>query len=546
MRASVGVLTFEAKRQLYLKAFQRAHYGRRRLWIVCQQLRPKIAFVPFVLPLLVAAVGGDGRPQLHQKGHRLAYLQKRCPMSSMKFLEIFKPTFEETQQLRSLDSPSHSPWQDFESLPSTKISLINELLPDEILHEIFLEALPYPSPFEYSLIFGRRSYFFGHSLNTERAPWTFTHVCRRWRAAATNFPPLWMDVGVVLPFLHSGETATFWFQMKYLLGLQLQYSGNRPLWVSLTVPQALRDTSLDHRRTRRLMKLLFSSSPRWQAFSYPMNYETWRIIMSTYGPFVTLPTPLLHTLSFGNMGDRCGSSKLFFPPFQPMSSLKSIIGCYHILQRDSGDWDMILPQITKFRTVNYPRHSGDVDPLITLKKLPNLEDCRLHCPTVARPTKINHLVFLRLHTLSLRPIPSTNVNGRIVPCSLLKYLVLPSLRSLTIGGKVSSRIVVDLRDRSGSQFNLTSITVDGDSNRNLESCIELFKHFPSITLVKFTLSRTPVILWFFEKLAASRMLPSLALVQLDCLPYESFRCEPGVGYTPRRFRIEYIPRYREV
>ncbi|KAJ7438550.1 hypothetical protein B0H11DRAFT_588700 [Mycena galericulata] len=116
-------------------------------------------------------------------------------------------------------------------------------VPAEILCEIFWWTLPYT----------RRAG--AHTI--QQAPWRLGHICKRWRATALQYSPLWSTIT-----LYAARNG--WMSQASLLTMvetQLDRSANAPLHITFDC----RDGEFVAAYSPRIIGLIMSFSPRWES-----------------------------------------------------------------------------------------------------------------------------------------------------------------------------------------------------------------------------------------------------------------------------------------
>lgn len=427
------------------------------------------------------------------------------------------------------------------------LAYINNILPDDILEEIFLYVLP--SPFGSHAVshivgdHGEMAKYKASSLDTKKVPWTLTRVCSRWRSVAVSLAILWREVGVVVTKPSRGgpkgqSRASKLNRARYLLQLQLQRSAETPLRISfyMNIPTSVSKTALPSYLS--VPELLFTSAHRWDSLHVDVSAHNMSCLKG-------IEFPALRTLSVGH-GNEVFATDAPYPwsYFSNAPLLTKLLGSSLALKSAVRKDTLPLAQITSISEINAHHHMWlpEVNHPVSL---PNLRVC------VMRPgvffaedivssnlqrssARLEHLESMNIQSLFQSP------SSRLVACTILASLTLPRLRSLTISGRVSSRRLLALQERSN--FALTYMCIDANGTKSMKSAIHAFRHFPSLKHIRFTVCKSKVVEQFFAamKKPGSQMLPNLELLELDCVELKKSGDDASSDVLQRRFRVERV------
>ncbi|KIM41494.1 hypothetical protein M413DRAFT_149619, partial [Hebeloma cylindrosporum] len=165
-------------------------------------------------------------------------------------------------------------------------------LPQDVLHEIFLNCLPtHRNP----------------NVEFSESPLLLTRICSSWRAIALSSPRMWSKVHIVLPRFSSGDTAR---RQRFadavllkcnILRKWLGQSGTFPLSLSITHPGAC---AMEYEPARAMFNLLLSFADRWSDVQLSMSEDVYHKLQGKMDPtkFSSLKSLdiTLHTKYYGN------------------------------------------------------------------------------------------------------------------------------------------------------------------------------------------------------------------------------------------------------
>ncbi|KAJ7590692.1 hypothetical protein C8J56DRAFT_539752 [Mycena floridula] len=306
------------------------------------------------------------------------------------------------------------------------ITQIIRRIPSEVLAEIFfLAQAPVPNSSKTNRLATISS------LDTRKAPWTISQVCRRWRSIALNFPSIWNRIVLVQ---RSKEKPL----SSMLLGLQLHRCGTHPLSVVLATQ------CTEKRETfNSLIQFLLSSSSRWQSLRIhmPLSIIDWAL--------GDLCLPSLSTLCITTDIQHPSASP--FTNFLHAPNLRSVISFPSIISQFQLPWSQITHfAFPRFATNDLRFAPGDTNAVhvALLHRLTGLQHCELQCRSQAdvtlrsSPARLPNLKALYLE----RHIESGGAG------EILSNLTLPALETLKIVGKIKAEPLSLLLERSGASL----------------------------------------------------------------------------------------------
>jgi F-box-like len=361
--------------------------------------------------------------------------------------------FEELARRVNQLANTTPPQQHASSLKSSPISL----LPNELLAEIFLLALPgerFPSP------------------STTSAPLSLTHVCRDWRRLAEALPELWTCLHLHSQLGDDVLPAQQW----------LTRSANRPLSLSLSI-------DFDEKPHQDIIDTFSQHSSRWER----VRFE-----------FRSLQCPLMYNLDMASGNIPLLSSFEFHARdvssdnITPITSLLSTAPSLRDVTwvDDLADAPALLGlPLPRLSRLSLSMHNGSLDYLQLLNLCTNLEHIRIRRPLPEiRPPQL---------PLTLSKLTSLNI-AHDLTAGLLDHLVLPALKHVRVhkdsgpprrfsrtlanmpgsppddtAGCWDPTPFLNLVERSGCAIESLGINAamkEGDLSRCLQACSSSLKH----------------------------------------------------------------------
>ncbi|KAJ8089094.1 hypothetical protein PM082_014342 [Marasmius tenuissimus] len=308
-------------------------------------------------------------------------------------------------------------------------------LPPEILSEIFrIRAFN-----EMDL---ERNDFPG-SLDTRKAPWTLSQVCRTWRLVAVSMPDLWTQVNVSwAEAVISPQRAA---SLESMLSIQLKRSQDQPLSISFYSGET--SEAPYGRLQGRLLSLLCLRASQWRSACLEIDAKGLGPLCRFQGPFCSLR-----------------SLKIYFLPTDDW------------LYKPFGDSFCVFENTLPHTITHYERHQTETwtpdldDYFHVLSKLHKIEVCILG--TYYPEFDIEFLLetygpsyeFRFLHTLILGDtVGEVDIASAAGLNVLFDWLVLPALRVLrTPYAPNCSTQLVNCLKRSQCSLEELAITVDKD------------------------------------------------------------------------------------
>jgi hypothetical protein len=277
-------------------------------------------------------------------------------------------------------------------------------LPNETLGVIFLICMECSARLSCD---GR----FIDSFDITSPPWTFTYVCRRWRAASTSYPKLWS-------FLALGPNPLRRKGITNLLDLLLSRSSRHLLHVRLNTAQTCKGIDL---KSHTLFNSLCQSSARWSFLQISMLPSAICVLApppkGRLQNLNSLRTLIIDSFSHSGLIDvHIEMMIALFTFAQKSSSLRTVE-----LGRNIQARTMPLPwsQLTEY--IDIASANSLEDQLDNLARMPFLERAQISAPpgTIKRrsnPLRLEHLRSLAIHGQN----------------EFLPNLVLPSLENLQL------------------------------------------------------------------------------------------------------------------
>ncbi|PBK78493.1 hypothetical protein ARMSODRAFT_947421 [Armillaria solidipes] len=292
-------------------------------------------------------------------------------------------------------------------------------LPPEILYNIFLNAIVFPTPRSQS----QRYKYWWDFFPSESPLWTIELVCKIWHRAALGFPELWSSINVSLS---DGNFSSSNLRHFRQLARQVTRARCRPL--SIRICAGSGQTS-SRSLPPQLCVFLFSIQDRIQSL----------YLYLPAAMFISVATLQLHLPILRNLTLLCTNGE----EFQKLFRMK-LFGDTPLLNAlDSVDirnvvstLDLPYHQITHYSTYHvFHRHCnpgpGTSDILGVLAKVKNLEECDLRCELLS--TRLEEVIpqsCPKLRTLTLSSW--AYAYPRSVLAQLLGALVIPHVSTLKV------------------------------------------------------------------------------------------------------------------
>lgn len=373
------------------------------------------------------------------------------------------------QEKMELFNEREEAWQDVRDIET----IINPLrrMPEEVLEDIFLYSMD---------LLNMRWGMISNSLDTSKAPWTLTQVCRRWRQVAIDCPLLWAHVGLSLTdrLLKSPARTS---QAAFLLGTQLSRSSQNTLAVTIEVASSVSEDNT-------ILHVLRPSSVRWETLSMSVPVHAVAALSSMRGFF-----PFLRRLYLSAYGQPSPSQPVN-DVFEFAPNLKTFYSSSPSTRNFVLPWHQLEDFSAMFFGIDERWTNGQI--LQVLAKTRGLTECELVCLSDPRlrlgsPVTLDHLQSLRI----------TNSDSDALK-QLFDHLVLPSLRSLHIkGASPDAESLSELIHRSGC--NLEVLYIHDERMSEIE-CIQLLEACPS--LLHLILGSAPMSGRLMDKLCESEAI----------------------------------------
>lgn len=360
-------------------------------------------------------------------------------------------------------------------------------VPAEVLSQIFLNFVPDDGDESLSRDVEKSS------IDQSETSWILSHVSSRWRAVALSSPQLWSAV-------HLGSSDFFAGKAPFILGTQLQRSGNRPLSVSIC-------SSYEILPGHPLFQVLIPTSYRWATLRLRITIESYKALSPWLSSFPLLTTLSLYpTLSDNiNVGtiSHSGLTKMFqfCPILLDLTMDPMFIPLMH------------LPflQIRQFDASGVLSTSSQC--LVALKMLPNLQVFHMLCDDDSEGYLNNSESSLPIVSLFHLEQLSVHTKGS-GPVHLLDFIKAPALKILAIANLQMINHLLPFIQKS--EFSLTFLKIQS----------EVLIDFDFIPLLEWTDSLKSLSLHcplvytttFIERLAGtdkSMLVPCLESLELE-------------------------------
>ncbi|KAK1225797.1 hypothetical protein PQX77_011246 [Marasmius sp. AFHP31] len=291
-------------------------------------------------------------------------------------------------------------------------------LPPEILAEIFRICTFGDTDLVYA--------DFPGSLDTRKAPWTLSQVCRAWRSVAAFTPSLWTQVNIPRVAKISPNRATL---LEALLSLQLERSGGQNL--SLFYCSGSAPATSNERPQEVFLSMLCSRASQWRTTRLEIDVDSLYSLGGFHGAFCSLKR-----LEIGFVPDSWTSDAISACcAFEDCPSLTEL-GLHGKAQALQKGVRIPWKQITRYESREDNGWIPDLDAHIqTLSKLERVEVCILDSawddlsvpqPPLNLPLKLSFLHTLVVYDNAFCPGSAS---------TLMKRLVLPALRVLRVSAE---------------------------------------------------------------------------------------------------------------
>ncbi|KAJ7845575.1 hypothetical protein B0H13DRAFT_2095143, partial [Mycena leptocephala] len=321
-------------------------------------------------------------------------------------------------------------------------------LPPEILAEIFIHCLPTVQEFV--------------TPDLTTTPLILCGICRRWRDVALSTPKLWTSLHVQFSAYETVDFCQMW--LSRARGAPLALSLEDDYWYT-SAPAAFTDP---------LLTSIVGLSQQWQKLALGIGGDLVNSILPLQGTF-----PLLEKFSISVLPD--SDPQIYFRDAPKLRNV-SVPKYYPQIQ---------LPwhQLTTF-CVNDIEISCCLE---ILRNSPNLLNGTFHIwgDSLALPIFILHHTHLECLTLG-----TADEGEPLIPISLLNFLQIPTLTSLTLDFRNYASNVVDispiLRFLSRSIAQLQTLVISC-MRTTMENLIECLKATPSLVHLELEyLRRRPI------------------------------------------------------
>ena len=326
---------------------------------------------------------------------------------------------------------------------SLRMPMSADLLPEDVLREIFTYSLPLPVPDE--------SHF------GPRAILNLTHVCSRWRQIVLSMPHLWSTIRVSEP--HSPDEVQFIHEW-------LSRAAGVPKTLFLGLQQGSSGDGLDSFRTIFVLYPFQKLSVFIDCYDFESEDET----------LIVLPNQLLEHLEELNI-DQCGVT---FPDDAKLPNLQSLT-----LSRWSlGNFQHYSTAIpwSQIRRLTLSRASAPTHLLFSiLKQCLRLEYCKIERPNPRHftPAPFGYITLpnLQLFELSIYNHPVLHAFG----AGCMQRLIIPSVNILKVSScNVDTSVYSQLIERSGGMPRLHTLTLCEPADVGI--LLKLLPHLESITV----------------------------------------------------------------
>ncbi|KAK0197985.1 hypothetical protein F5146DRAFT_66584 [Armillaria mellea] len=162
-----------------------------------------------------------------------------------------------------------------------------------------------------------------NSLDSRKAPWTLSQVCRSWRRVASSVAPLWKCLSLDFERYEVPEKLPVY---SFMLGLHLQRAHRDQMTITLS--------STKNIHSYVLLPILLTSMPYWKRLRVHIPSKT-LIALSTYGGYLES----LHYLHVKIVGqDKVKSPIHIFQKTRSLRTLKMNSAlCHYICLPDGGN-----------------------------------------------------------------------------------------------------------------------------------------------------------------------------------------------------------------
>ncbi|KAJ7591999.1 hypothetical protein C8J56DRAFT_1162513 [Mycena floridula] len=305
-------------------------------------------------------------------------------------------------------------------------------LPQEVLSEIFLEAsIIQRDVWQAAACIDPKTRLPPlSSLDRRAAPWTLTHVARRWRITALTDPKIWSSIAVSVHYKSGLKDQQY---NLTTLALQLQRSANHKLDIYFDTDLGYKDFLI---HGTHVLSLLLSSSTRWERLFYWANFTNVLVSLEGFLPALRV----LYLRTNWTSSSTVAQSSIHLPVFRDCPKLHAVVcGPNTILH-----FQMPLNQIEEWDAVGRYDNRASNRPgttLVALKRLTGLRICRLDVLERSDdpiPQGLVHLPELRHFDLK----------GSAAVDIVIAHITVPKLKDLRILGEIDVKGVVSFIQRS--------------------------------------------------------------------------------------------------
>ncbi|KAJ7591996.1 hypothetical protein C8J56DRAFT_520092 [Mycena floridula] len=302
------------------------------------------------------------------------------------------------------------------------------------------------------------------SLDRRAAPWTLTHVARRWRSTALADPRIWSSIAVSVHYKSGLKDQQY---NLTTLALQLQRSANHKLAIYFYSDLTYKDFLI---HGSHILSLLLSSSTRWERLFYWADFTS--VLASLEGFLPALR--LLYLRASWTAGPAVPQSLIHLPVFRHSPNLRTVVcGPKTILH-----FQMPLNQIEEWGSVmQYDNQflSRPGTTLVALKRLTGLKICRLDVLERSDDPIPQGLVHLpELGHFYLKGSTAVDI--------VIAHITAPKLKDLRILGEVDVKGVVSFIQRSQISLETFEFSSSSADDGQVLDILQQLPQLQSLTL----------------------------------------------------------------